>query len=115
MTLIGENGAASTATAEDLERANARVAALERLIRAERQQYKVEQQRAAAEIERLRRGGGDAGLRVALARSKAEINSLLRYKRMVDRLQASPLFGPAHRVWSRSRAIRGYDQKKVEA
>lgn len=108
MTLDAENEAARADSSVELADARARIASLERLIRAEREQYRVEQERHAATIARLRAKGANSQ---ELVRAKAEIKELARYKRMVERLQRSPLFSPAHRVWLRSRLIRGYDQK----
>lgn len=94
---------------DELEAANDRIASLERLIRQERAQYFLEQRRAAQAIDAAR---GEAGATVnALAEARAEIKALSRYKRQVERLEASPLYGPAHRLWSRFRSVRGYDQK----
>ncbi len=94
----------------ELEAARDRIAALERLIRQERAQYLVEQRRAADAMNALK-AKPDEGTKKALARAKQEIKELSRYKRQVERLEGSPFYGPAHRVWSRFRSVRGYDQK----
>lgn len=95
---------------EELAAARERVAALERLIRQERAQYLAEQRRAASAMEQLR-SSPDQTSTLELERSRAEIKELLRYKRQVERLESSPLYGPASRAWRRFKAIRGYEQK----
>ncbi|MFC7877395.1 hypothetical protein [Isoptericola sp. NPDC057391] len=103
------DGGRIRALEDELAAARDRIASLERLIRQERAQYLVEQRRAAQAMEALK--GAPAADSAALARAKAEIKQLSRYKRQVERLEGSPLYGPAHRVWRRFRSIRGYDQK----
>jgi hypothetical protein len=93
----------------ELDVARDRIASLERLIRQERAQYLLEQRRAADTVRAA--GGADEGTMKALVRAKEEIKELSRYKRQVERLERSPLYGPAHRLWSRFRSVRGYDQK----
>jgi hypothetical protein len=94
-----------------LEVARDRIAALERLIRQERAQYLSEQRRAAAEMDRLERQGPGGEMAEKLAAARQEIKELSRYKRQVQRLEGSPVYGPAHRLWRRFKAIRGYEQK----
>jgi hypothetical protein len=111
----GDVGEESLARVEELKAelavARDRIASLERLIRQERAQYLVEQRRAAQEMERLKRAVPEGAVDARLAAARQEIKELSRYKRQVERLEGSPLYGPAHRLWRRFKTIRGYEQK----
>ncbi|WP_418275958.1 hypothetical protein ACNHYB_14020 [Isoptericola jiangsuensis] len=97
--------------AAQLAEARDRIAMLERLIRQERAQYLVEQRRAADAMSRLRAKVATDDADSRLRKAQLEIAELSRYRRQVERLESSPFFGPAHRLWRRFRVIRGYDQK----
>jgi hypothetical protein len=99
------------ALAVELAVARDRIAALERLIRQERAQYLAEQRRAAEQMGRLKSRASTDGVDARLRAAQQQIKELSRYKRQVERLEGSPLYGPAHRLWSRFRAVRGYEQK----